>query len=56
MANVKVRGCCCGIPFGFGILGVLAGAVLFAGPLLPEVSLSGTLLALGRFLAISGLL
>lgn len=56
MADVKVRGCCCGIPFGFGILTVLAAVITFAGPLLPEVSSTSALLALGKLLAISGLL
>lgn len=56
MANVKVRGCCCGIPFGFGILSALAAVLTFAGPLLPDVSLPGALLALGKLSAISGLL
>lgn len=56
MADVKVRGCCCGIPFGFGILTVLAAVITFAGPVIPEVSLTGTLLALGKTLALSGLL
>lgn len=31
MANVQVRGCCCGIPFGCGALAVILGLLAFAG-------------------------
>jgi hypothetical protein len=55
MADVKVRGCCCGIPFGFGLLGALAALITFTASAIPEIS-PGTLLAFGKILAISGLL
>jgi hypothetical protein len=38
MANVKVRGCCCGIPFGCGVL-VLALLATALWKLLPPVHL-----------------
>lgn len=35
-SNVKVRGCCCGIPFGFGILTVVASSVALWNYGLPD--------------------
>lgn len=60
MADVQVRGCCCGIPFGCGTLAVLAALGTLAGTLIPdtasEIALTGALLTFGKLAAIFGLL
>lgn len=60
MADVKVRGCCCGIPFGCGTLAVVAALVTFASSLVPDtapdMALHGALAVFGKLAAIFGVL